>query len=85
MPGLKEEYENNTFQTPNGQSGSEEKPFRFTIYIVKRIYPFEEMVDKVTKKMGDKGVGYKQLCMETKMLQDSGKPLRRVLPRGQAG
>lgn len=71
MPGLKEEYANNTFQTPDGASGSDDKPFRFTIYIVKRIYPFEEMVNKVTKDMGERAAGYKQLCMQTKMLSDS--------------
>lgn len=72
LPGIKEEFENNTFVTPNGEQGSAEKPYRFTIYIVKRIYPFEEMVDKVTKTMGDRGMGYKKLCMETKMMSDSG-------------
>lgn len=72
MPGLKEEFENNTFRAPGGEAGSREKPYRFTIYIVKRIYPFEEMVDKVTKRMGERAAGYKQLCMQTKMLGDPG-------------
>lgn len=71
MPGVKEEFQNNTFQTPGGMTGSDDKPYRFTIYIVKRIYPFQEMVDKVTKDMGENADGYKQLCMETKMLTDS--------------
>lgn len=71
MPGIKEEYANNTFKTPGGAAGSDEKPYRFTVYIVKRIYPFQEMVDKVTKNMGDNAAGYKQLCMETKMLGDT--------------
>lgn len=71
MPGLKEEYANNTFKTPDGASGSDDKPYRFTIYLVKRIYPFTEMVDKVVKNMGDRAAGYKKLCLETKMLSDS--------------
>lgn len=71
MPGLKEEYANNTFKTPNGASGSDDNPYRFTVYIVKRIYPFTEMVEKVTKNMGDNAAGYKQLCLETKMISDS--------------
>ena len=71
MPGLKEEYANNTFKTPDGASGSDDKPYRFTIYLVKRIYPFTEMVDKVVKNMGDRAEGYKKLCLETKMMSDS--------------
>ncbi|MBT8043626.1 MAG: hypothetical protein KJO79_01645 [Verrucomicrobiae bacterium] len=70
MPGIKEEYANNTFQTPTGASGSDDKPYRFTIYIVKRIYPYQEMVEKVAQDMGDRAAGYKRLCMETKTFSD---------------
>jgi hypothetical protein len=71
MPGIKEEYAENTFRTPGGSVGSDDKPYRFTIYIVKRIYPFNEMVDAVTKNMGDRAAGYKQLCLQTKMIGDA--------------
>ncbi|MGB0774716.1 MAG: hypothetical protein ACPG32_03535 [Akkermansiaceae bacterium] len=71
LPGLKEEYENNTFKTPNGSAASDDKPYRFTIYLVGREYPFKEMVETVSKTMGDRAAGYKQLCEQTKMISDA--------------
>lgn len=71
MPGIKEEYAENTFKTPAGASGSDDKPYRFTIYLVGKIYPFNEMVETVAKTMGDRAAGFKQVCSQTKMLPDA--------------
>ncbi|MFK7911363.1 MAG: hypothetical protein AB8F34_12300 [Akkermansiaceae bacterium] len=71
MPGLADEFANNTFKTPTGESGSDEKPYRFTIYLVKYISPFSEMVNKIAKDKGDRADGFKQVCMQTKMMPDA--------------
>lgn len=72
LPGIKEEYANNTFKTVKGDKASDTAPYRFTVYLVGRKYPFKDMVDKMASQLDEgKAEGFKKICMETLMITDA--------------
>jgi hypothetical protein len=44
LPGMKQDFEKNEFRTPAGGEGSDEAPFRFTIYLLGNGADFDEVV-----------------------------------------
>lgn len=52
MPGLVADFEKNEFRTPDGAKGSEEAPFRYTVYLLGNGDDFNQLVEIDAQRNG---------------------------------
>lgn len=52
LPGMKQDFGKNEFRTPSGGEGSDEAPFRFTVYLLGNGSDFDDVVKVDTDRNG---------------------------------
>jgi hypothetical protein len=52
LPAMKDDFAKNDFRTPAGEEGSDEKPFRFTVYLLGKGSDYDEVVQTDASRNG---------------------------------
>lgn len=73
LTGLEEDFTDNKFRTPGGEKGSDEAPFRFTVYLIGTGHRYTEVLDV---EKGRHGWGNDQI-RSCKVTQNYRDPLNR--------
>ena len=69
LPGLESDFADNKFRTPGGEKGSEEAPYRFTVYLVGTGSDYVQMIDIDAERNGWGGT-QKKSCKITRNYAD---------------
>lgn len=52
MPGLEDDFAKNEFRTPSGDTGADEAPYRFTVYLVGTGHDYTRILEQQQKRSG---------------------------------